>query len=44
VDDSMAIFDNHRVEIASYIVLSHMFQREFPGLPAHDGKDPRGIR
>ena len=32
-----------RVEIPSYIVLSYIYVREFPGLPAHDGKDPRAV-
>ena len=43
VDDSVAIFDGHRLETPAYVVLSQMYLRGFPGLTPHDGKDPRGV-
>ena len=39
----LQVFDNHRVEMVAFVVLSNCYQKEFPGLPPNDGKDPRGI-
>ena len=43
LDTITEIFDGHRVEMVAYVVLMHAFLKEYPGLPPHDGKDPRGI-
>ncbi|GMH58304.1 hypothetical protein TrST_g9603 [Triparma strigata] len=43
VDSSLDIFEGHRVEMIAFVVLSHAFFKEYPGLPPHDGKDHRGI-
>ena len=43
IDSSLDIFEGHRVEMIAFVVLSHAFFKEYPGLPPHDGKDHRGI-
>ena len=43
VDQTIDLFDGHKCEIVSYVVLSNIYHKEYPGLPPHDGKDPRGL-
>eukprot|EP00520_Triparma_pacifica_P014735 CAMPEP_0118637068 /NCGR_PEP_ID=MMETSP0785-20121206/2958_1 /TAXON_ID=91992 /ORGANISM="Bolidomonas pacifica, Strain CCMP 1866" /LENGTH=661 /DNA_ID=CAMNT_0006528235 /DNA_START=88 /DNA_END=2070 /DNA_ORIENTATION=- len=43
LDSVIEIFDNHRIEMVAYVILSHIFSKEYPGLPPHEGKDPRGL-
>ncbi|GMI21462.1 hypothetical protein TrCOL_g3127 [Triparma columacea] len=43
LDTVIEVFDNHRIEMVAYVILIHIFHKEYPGLPPHDGKDPRGI-
>jgi len=42
LDTVIEIFDKHRIEMVAYVILIHIYHREYPGLPPHDGKDPRG--